>query len=96
MAYNLEVLCFPRDLETFSSTCLVILVSPSGPLITWSPSGTNHLKAPKTESLSLWEVSPAPSHHEGYKALLAYLILFSITSGGIPTGYATSLLVLLY
>lgn len=78
MAYNSWVLCFSRGRETSSSTCLVILVSPSGPLITWSPLGTSHLKAPKTESPSLWEVSSTPSLHQSYKALLAYLILSDI------------------
>lgn len=85
---NLKFCVFRRDRETSSSTCLVISVCPSAPLITSSPSGTNHLKAHQTESLSLWEVSPTPSPYEGYKALLAYLILFDITSGSIPAGYA--------
>lgn len=84
----LKFLDFRRDRVTSSSTCLVISVCSKGPLITSSPSGTNHLKARQTESLSLWEVSLAPSLEEGYKALLAYLILFDITSGSIPTGYA--------
>lgn len=85
---NLKFFDFHRDRVTSSSTCLVILVCSNGPLITSSPSGTNHLKAHQTESLSLWEVSPAHSLEEGYKALLAFLILFDITSGSIPTGYA--------
>lgn len=93
MAYNSWVLCFPRDRETFSSTCLVISVSPSGPLITWSLLGTSHLKAPRTENPSLWEVSLTSSLDEDNKALLAYLTLFIITSGAIPTGYAASFLV---
>lgn len=93
MTYNSWVLCFPRDRETFSSTCLVISVSPSGPLITWSLLGTSHLKAPRTENPSLWEVSLTSSLDEDNKALLAYLTLFIITSGAIPTGYAASFLV---
>lgn len=84
---NLNFVVFRRDRVTSSSTCLVISVCSNGPLITLSPSGTNHLKVHQTESLSLWEVSPAPILEEGYKALLAYLILFDITSGSIPTGY---------
>lgn len=96
MANYSSVLFFLREWETSSRTCRVILVSPSGHLITWSPSGTSHRKAPRKGSLSLWEVGPVPSPYQAYKALLAYLILFDITSGGIPTGYAASELRLHY